>query len=132
MGSIALHGFGVRWLHGALRRRAMRCRTTAPSRRCRTSARTAHVVEPDVAQRLQARAVHLRRDSRRPTRVEVHEVAREREFAPVKNAAGADSPETARALVAAEVRALVRRGRSTAAGARSRSRRSTCERAASD
>ena len=36
-------------------------------------------------------------------RVEVHEVARAREFAPVKNAAGADSPETARALVAAEV-----------------------------
>ena len=44
-------------------------------------------------------------------------MARAREFAPVKNAEGADSPETARALVAAEVRALVReRGRSTAAG----------------
>jgi UDP-N-acetylglucosamine/UDP-N-acetylgalactosamine diphosphorylase len=37
-------------------------------------------------------------------RVEVHEVVREREFAPVKNASGVDSPETARALVAAEVR----------------------------
>lgn len=36
-------------------------------------------------------------------RVAVHEVDRRREFAPVKNAAGDDSPDTARALVAAEV-----------------------------
>ena len=36
-------------------------------------------------------------------RVEVHEVAREREFAPVKNATGVDSLETSRALVEAEV-----------------------------
>jgi len=36
-------------------------------------------------------------------RVAVHEVERAREFAPVKNATGADSPETARALVAAEI-----------------------------
>ncbi|MBL9089175.1 MAG: UTP--glucose-1-phosphate uridylyltransferase [Planctomycetia bacterium] len=36
-------------------------------------------------------------------RVAVHEVERAREFAPVKNATGDDSPETARALVAAEI-----------------------------
>jgi UDP-N-acetylglucosamine/UDP-N-acetylgalactosamine diphosphorylase len=36
-------------------------------------------------------------------RVAVHEVERSREFAPVKNATGDDSPETARALVAAEI-----------------------------
>jgi UDP-N-acetylglucosamine/UDP-N-acetylgalactosamine diphosphorylase len=37
-------------------------------------------------------------------RAEVQEVVRDHEFAPVKNAEGVDSPETARALVAAEVR----------------------------
>lgn len=37
-------------------------------------------------------------------RAEVQEVDRAREFAPVKNASGADSPDTARALVEAEVR----------------------------
>lgn len=37
-------------------------------------------------------------------RGEVQEVDRAREFAPVKNASGSDSPETARALVEAEVR----------------------------
>lgn len=37
-------------------------------------------------------------------RAEVQEVDRAREFAPVKNASGADSPETACALVEAEVR----------------------------
>jgi len=36
-------------------------------------------------------------------RVEVQEVLREREFAPLKNAAGEHTPEQARALVAAEV-----------------------------
>jgi UDP-N-acetylglucosamine/UDP-N-acetylgalactosamine diphosphorylase len=35
-------------------------------------------------------------------RVAVHEVDRAREFAPVKNAEGADSPATARAAVSAE------------------------------
>jgi UDP-N-acetylglucosamine pyrophosphorylase len=40
----------------------------------------------------------------RAPRAEVLEVAREREFAPIKNATGADSPATARALVEAEVR----------------------------
>ena len=39
-------------------------------------------------------------------RATVHEVDRAREFAPVKNAEGVDSPETARALVADEVRRL--------------------------
>lgn len=42
-------------------------------------------------------------------RVEVHEVARAREFAPIKNAEGADSPASARALVEAEVRRWHRR-----------------------
>ncbi len=36
-------------------------------------------------------------------RTAIHEVDRRREFAPVKNATGEDSPETARALVAAEI-----------------------------
>lgn len=36
-------------------------------------------------------------------RVEVQEVSREREFAPIKNVDGTDSPASARALVAAEV-----------------------------
>jgi UDP-N-acetylglucosamine/UDP-N-acetylgalactosamine diphosphorylase len=43
-------------------------------------------------------------------RVEVHEVERAREFAPVKNAEGDDSPATARALVDAEVRRRLRAG----------------------
>lgn len=42
-------------------------------------------------------------------RVEVHEVARAREFAPIKNAEGSDSPASARALVEAEVRRWHRR-----------------------
>jgi hypothetical protein len=37
-------------------------------------------------------------------RVEVHEVVREREFAPIRNATGEDSLDTARALVEAETR----------------------------
>lgn len=42
-------------------------------------------------------------------RVEVQEVDRAREFAPIKNAEGADSPASARALVEAEVRRWHRR-----------------------
>ena len=101
MGSIALHGYGVQWLKGLFDggyalpyHRAFK---TVPH-----LGEDGAVVRPESpnAYKLEQFIFDVIPEAER---VEVHEVARAREFAPVKNAAGADSPETARVLVAAEV-----------------------------
>lgn len=101
MGSIALNAFSVPWLHGLLQgglEMPLHCAHKkvpfwTPEGEVRPEAPNATKFERfifDVFPLAQ--------------RVEVHEVMREREFAPVKNAEGKDSPETARTLVDAEVR----------------------------
>ncbi len=102
MGSIALHAFSVEWL-----RRLVRSRVSLPLHRAHKRVphldENGRLVTPD-----DPNAWKFERfvfdTFPHAERVEVHEVLREREFAPVKNAEGVDSPETARALVAAEVR----------------------------
>lgn len=102
MGSIAIHGFAVRFL-----RDLARAGHALPLHRARK--RVPHlgeggaVVEPDEpnAWKLERFLFDLFPAAER---AEVHEVKREWEFAPVKNARGADSLATARVLVEAEVR----------------------------
>jgi UDP-N-acetylglucosamine/UDP-N-acetylgalactosamine diphosphorylase len=113
LGSIALHAFGVRWLHGLLSPESPAASDPAaapevlPLHRARKKvpwmAPDGRLVEPDVpnAWKLERFAFDVFPHA---PRAEVHEVLREREFAPVKNATGEDSLETARALVAAEER----------------------------
>ncbi|MHC5011827.1 MAG: UTP--glucose-1-phosphate uridylyltransferase [Planctomycetota bacterium] len=101
LGSIALHAFGVTWL-----RQAVAGEATLPFH-------LAHKRVPclDANGCLQRPAEPNGFKLEQflfdlfplADRAEVQEVAREREFAPVKNAEGADSPASARELVAAEV-----------------------------
>lgn len=102
MGSIALHGFGVRWLKelfdGGYALPYHRAHKKVPylgadGKTVRPDAPNAYKLEQFIFDVIPEAA-----------RVEVHEVRREQEFAPVKNAEGVDSPETARALVREEVR----------------------------
>ncbi len=102
MGSIALHGFGVQWL-----KRLFDGGYALPYHRAFKKvpylAEDGRTIRPEApnAYKLEQFIFDVIPEAER---VEVHEVAREREFAPVKNAEGVDSPETARALVAAEAR----------------------------
>jgi UDP-N-acetylglucosamine/UDP-N-acetylgalactosamine diphosphorylase len=103
LGSIALHGFALRWLVETLRAPL----DALPLHRARKKvpflASDGRVEQPSTpnAWKLERFVFDLLPHA---PRVEVHEVAREREFAPIKNATGEDSPETARALVEAEAR----------------------------
>jgi UDP-N-acetylglucosamine/UDP-N-acetylgalactosamine diphosphorylase len=102
LGSIALHAFSVAWLadllRGGLALPLHRAHKRVPS--LDDAGRLVEPVRPNAwkFERFLFDAFPLAR------RVEVQEVLRGHEFAPVKNATGSDSPETARELVAAEVR----------------------------
>lgn len=102
MGSIAIHGFGVRWLKGladaGMRLPLHRARKKVPHRG--EDGRLVTPAEPN-AWKLERFIFDLFPEA---DRAEVHEVRREWEFAPVKNAEGVDSLVTARVLVDAEVR----------------------------
>jgi UDP-N-acetylglucosamine/UDP-N-acetylgalactosamine diphosphorylase len=103
LGSIALHGFALRWLVETLRG----AEDALPLHRARkkvpvlgADGRT-HVPASPNGWKLERFVFDLLPHA---PRAEVHEVAREREFAPIKNATGEDSLESARALVEAEAR----------------------------
>jgi len=102
MGSIALHGFGVRWLQRLIEEgdrlplHRARKRVLAVDADNPTQAAT-----PREAWKLERFIFDL---FPKAARAEVQEVQREWEFAPVKNAEGRDSLITARVLVEAEVR----------------------------
>jgi UDP-N-acetylglucosamine/UDP-N-acetylgalactosamine diphosphorylase len=103
LGSIALHGFALRWLVETLRAREdalplHRARKKVPS--LGADGRTV-VPESPNGWKLERFVFDVLPHA---PRAEVHEVAREREFAPIKNATGEDSLESARALVEAETR----------------------------
>ncbi len=97
-GSIALHAFSTRWLRD-LWQRGVRL----PLHRARKRVRA---LAPDGSTR-EVQAIKLERFLfdvfPHAERVEFHEVPREWEFAPVKNATGADSLVSARLLVETEV-----------------------------
>jgi UDP-N-acetylglucosamine/UDP-N-acetylgalactosamine diphosphorylase len=102
LGSIAIHGFAVSWL-----RDLAADGFTLPRHRARK--KVAHLDEAGSRQEpASPNAWKLERFIfdlfPLAARAEVHEVERAFEFAPVKNATGVDSLESARALVAAEVR----------------------------
>jgi len=102
MGSIAIHAFGVRWLKrladGGMRLPLHRARKRVPHLDA-----AGQLVEPEGpnAWKLERFIFDLFPEA---PRAEVHEVRREWEFAPVKNAEGVDSLITARVLVEAELR----------------------------
>lgn len=101
LGSVAVHAFDLPWLARLARERP----AALPLHAARKSVTA---FDPVAGAALQRDGVKLERFlfdvlPHAPT-AEVLEVDRAREFAPIKNAAGADSPDTARALVTAEVR----------------------------
>ncbi len=102
MGSIALHAFGVEWLSDLLRA-GVELPYHLAHKKVPYLAEDGTTQKPDEpnAYKFEKFIFDVIPHA---DRVEVHEVAREREFAPVKNAEGADSPATARTLVDAEVR----------------------------
>lgn len=121
LGSIAIHAFDLAWLRGLLVAGA-----SAPSPALPTAGPLAsplalplalplHAARkgvvawiPEAGRAAPLQGIKLERFLfdvyPHAPRAEVQEVARAREFAPIKNADGVDSPATARALVAAEVR----------------------------
>jgi UDP-N-acetylglucosamine/UDP-N-acetylgalactosamine diphosphorylase len=102
MGSIAIHAFSLPWLSRLVadpgfalpwHRAHKRVSHLGPDGACVVpTAPNAHKLEQFLFDLLPA-----------APRVAVHEVDRAREFAPVKNAEGEDSPAVARAAVAAEI-----------------------------
>ncbi len=102
MGSIATHGFSIPWL-----RDLFADGLVMPYHRAHKKvahlAEDGSLVEPDApnAWKLEQFIFDV---IPLADRAAVHEVEREHEFAPVKNAEGSDSPTTARALVEASVR----------------------------
>ncbi len=103
LGSIAVHAFSVPWLRSLVAEPGFALPLHRARKKVPFLAPEGHTVLPERenATKLEQFLFDLLPLSER---VAVHEVARRREFAPVKNATGEDSPETARALVAAEIR----------------------------
>ena len=104
-GSIAVHAFHRAWLAArSRRRRASRSPGIAPAKKVAglgADGRADDAVEPRTPS--SSSSSSSTSFPSRP-RVAILEVDRAREFAPVKNATGEDSPETARAAVDAEIR----------------------------
>ncbi len=102
LGSIAVHAFSVRWLHDLMAgdyELPLHCaRKKAPYWTAETG-----LVQPDAPNATKFERFIFDVFPEAP-RLEVHEVQRAWEFAPVKNAEGVDSPHTSRLLVDAEVR----------------------------
>lgn len=107
LGSIAVHGFSVRFLR-ELAGRGFALPLHRARKRVPHLDAQGRLAEPDgpSAVKLERFVFDLFPEAQR---AEVHEVDRAREFAPVKSATGEDSLETARALVDAEVRRRHRR-----------------------
>lgn len=102
MGSIAIHAFDLAALVEAARR-DVRLPLHAAKKRVPALDASGRLVVPDAPNAVKAERFLF---DLFPllARVEVHEVLREREFAPLKNATGEHTPDEARALVAAEVK----------------------------
>ncbi len=102
MGSIAIHGFSVRWLHD-LAQAGQHLPLHAARKKVPHLDESGNRVEPS-----EPNATKLERFIfdlfPMAERAEVHEVKREWEFAPVKNPEGVDSLVSSRVLVDAEVR----------------------------
>ncbi len=102
LGSIAIHAFSLAWLRERLEEPGF----TLPFHHARkkvpswTAERGLVAPERENAVKLEQFLFDLLPLA---PRVAVHEVDRAREFAPLKNATGPDSPDTCRAAVAAEV-----------------------------
>lgn len=102
MGSIAIHGFAVQWLK-RLADEGLRLPLHTARKRVPHLGEEGALVQPEApnAWKLERFIFDLFPEA---DRAEVHEVRREWEFAPVKNAEGVDSLTTARVLVESEVR----------------------------
>jgi UDP-N-acetylglucosamine/UDP-N-acetylgalactosamine diphosphorylase len=102
LGSIALHGFSLRWLRRTLREEPGALALHRAHKKVPYIAPDGSTRDPATpnAYKLERFVFDLLPHAQR---AEVHEVLREREFAPIKNAEGDDSPVTARRLVEAEV-----------------------------
>lgn len=102
LGSIAIHAFSVQWLHDLLE-----STYELPLHRAHKKVpylgEDGTTVTPDAPNAIKLEQFIFDVFPEAP-RLEVHEVRRSWEFAPIKNRAGTDSPETARTLVDAEVR----------------------------
>lgn len=102
LGSIAIHAFSLAWL----RRRLEDPTFALPYHRARKKVPSwtaeAGLVVPETENAVKLEQFLFDLLPLAP-RVAVHEVDRAREFAPIKNATGEDSPETCRATVAAEI-----------------------------
>jgi UDP-N-acetylglucosamine/UDP-N-acetylgalactosamine diphosphorylase len=101
LGSIAIHAFDLRAL-AEIARRGVRLPLHAARKRVPYLDDAGRLVTPTAPNAVKAERFLF---DLLPLlgRVEVHEVLREREFAPLKNATGEHTPEEARALAAAEV-----------------------------
>lgn len=102
LGSIAIHAFSLAWL----RRQLEDPTFTLPFHHARKKVPSwtaeAGVVTPERENAVKLEQFLFDLLPLAP-RVAVHEVDRAREFAPIKNATGDDSPDTCRAAVAAEI-----------------------------
>jgi UDP-N-acetylglucosamine/UDP-N-acetylgalactosamine diphosphorylase len=101
LGSIALHAFSLRWLAGLVSTPGFALPYHRARKRVPFLGEDGRVVSPAAPNATKLEQFLFDLLPLAP-RVAIQEVDRAREFAPVKNAAGEDSPETCRAAVAAE------------------------------
>lgn len=102
LGSIAIHAFSLAWLRRQLEDPAFTLPFHHARKKVACWTEETGLVTPERENAVKLEQFLFDLLPLAP-RVAVHEVDRAREFAPIKNATGDDSPETCRAAVAAEI-----------------------------
>jgi UDP-N-acetylglucosamine/UDP-N-acetylgalactosamine diphosphorylase len=103
LGSIAVHLLSVSWLRALVAQEGFRLPLHLARKKVPHLGRDGRAVVPGAPNAWKLERFLFDAFPHAP-RFAIHEVDRDREFAPVKNATGDDSPDTARALLAAELR----------------------------